>query len=289
MGGYREKLNQSYAELKKINSKIFKSSFGDVEYFLEGEGTPILISHGVSGGVDHGIGLTNSFFNKKYRFLFLSRFGYLKSTIPDNPSAEKQADVFKELIDELNVDKIILYANSAGSTSAFHFAIKYPQICKGLILQSANAPLGYNPGTPPKFIFKSNFLYWFFLKLFGKMMFSMFVPKSILKQLSKEEKRNLMDEVFFSVLPVTERKKGALFDIFVSNPSIEEDIPFERIKTPTLILNAIDDPATKISGAKTLAENISSSKLVEFETGGHLLYNQDEKVKDEIDKFIENI
>lgn len=288
MFGYKKKLTESYAELKKIDSKVYSSSFGDIEYCIRGEGITVLISHGVSGGVDHGIGLTNSFLNKKYKFLFLSRFGYLRSSIPDNPSAEKQADAFKELLDELNFDKIVLYANSAGSTSAIHLAIKYPQLCKGLILQSANAPLDYKPGTPPKFIFKSNFLYWLFLKLFGKMMLSMFVPKNILKNLSRKEKNKLMDDVFFSVLPVTERTKGALFDTFVSNPSIV-DIPFEKISVPTLILNAIDDPATNISGARLLAEKIPYSKLVEFETGGHLLYSQDKKVKEEIDKFLEKI
>lgn len=288
MFGYKKKLAERYAELKKIDSKVFFSSFGDIEYCIRGEGTTILISHGVSGGVDQGIGLTNSFFNKKYKFLILSRFGYLRSSIPDNPSAEKQADAFKELLDELNIDKIVLYANSAGSTSVIHFAIKYPQICKCLILQSANAPLDYKPGAPPKFIFKSNFLYWIFLKLFGKMMFSMFVPKNIIKNLSRKEKNKLMDDVFFSVLPITKRTKGALFDTFVSNPSIK-DIPFDKISVPTMILNAIDDPATKIYGARLLAEKIPNSKLVEFETGGHLLFNQDKKVKEEIDKFLEII
>ncbi|MHA1447522.1 MAG: alpha/beta fold hydrolase, partial [Candidatus Heimdallarchaeaceae archaeon] len=96
MGGYRKKLEESYARLKEIETKVFKSSLGDIEYILEGEGKTILISHGVSGGFDHGIGLTNSFFNKKYRFLFPSRFGYLNSSIPENPSAEKQADAYKE-------------------------------------------------------------------------------------------------------------------------------------------------------------------------------------------------
>ncbi len=282
-------LKQSNNRINKIKSQVYKSKFGNIEHLIEGEGTPILILHGVSGGIDQGIGLSNSFLSRRYRFVFISRFGYLKSEIPENPSVEKQADAYKELLDYLKINNAIIYANSAGSTSALQLAIKYPQVCNGLILQSANAPLGYTPGTPPKFIFKSNFLYWFFLKLFGKMMFSMFLPKSIHKELSKEEKNELMEGVFFSVLPVTERTRGILFDTFVSNPTIEEDIAFEKIKTPTLILNAIDDPATKISGARTLAEKIKDSKLVEFKTGGHLLHNQDEKVKKEIDKFIENL
>lgn len=289
MCGYRNRIKQSYLELQNIKSKIFKSKFGDIEYSLEGEGPVVLISHGISGGIDQAILLVNNFFDKKYRFLYISRFGYLKSSIPENPSAELQADAFKELLVHLNIEKLFLYANSAGSTSVLNFAINYPQYCKGLILQSANAPLDFDPGVPPKFIFKSNFLYWFFLKILGKMMISMFVPKAILEELSKQEEKMLMDEVFFSCLPITERSKGTIFDTYVSNPSVNDILLFEKITAPTLILNAIDDPATVISGAKTLAKKIKKSKLIEFEKGGHLLYGQVDKAKEEIESFIKEI
>lgn len=206
--------------------------------------------------------------------------------MPENPSAELQADTYKELLDHLGIEKTIMYTNSAGSTSVLNFAIKYPNNCCGLILQVANAPLDFDPRTPPKFVFKSNFLYWVFLKLFGKMMSSMFVPKEILKSLSKKERTELLDEVFFSVLPVTKRTKGAIFDAHVSNPSINEEISFEKILALTLKLNAIDDPATVISGARTLSEKIPNSKLVEFDSGGHLLFRQEDNVRQEINKFV---
>ncbi len=286
MCGYRKQLKQGYKKLNNIKSKIYKSKLGDIEYMLEGEGSTVLVSHGHSGGIDQGILLANNFFDKNYRFLFVSRFGYLKSSIPKIPSAELQADAFKELLDHLEIDNIIMYANSAGSTSVLQFAIKYPQLCSAIILQSANAPLDFKPRAPPKFIFKSNVLYWFFLKLFGSMMFSMFVPKTILKELPREEKKSLMDEVFFSVLPVTERSKGCIFDSFISNPSICDNLTYEKIVSPTLILNATDDPATVISGARTLSKKIPNSKLIEFESGGHLLHRQVDKAKGEICRFL---
>ena len=289
MCGYRKTIKQSYLKLQGIKSTIFKSNFGDIEYALEGEGPVVLISHGNSGGIDQAILLVNNFFERKYKFLYLSRFGYLKSSIPENPSAELQADAFKELLVHLNIEKLFLYANSAGSTSVLNFAIKYPQYCKGLILQSANAPLDFDPGAPPKFIFRSNFLYWFFLKILGKMMISMFVPKAMLEELSKQEKKMLMDEVFFSCLPITERSEGTIFDTFVSNPSINDGLLFEEIIAPTLILNAIDDPATVISGARTLAKKIKKNILVEFEKGGHLLHGQADKTKLEIESFIKEL
>ena len=289
MCGYKKILEESYNKIKNIDSITFKSKLYTIEYLLEGEGPVVLISHGVSGGVDQGMRLANNFFKKKYKFLFISRFGYLKSSIPENPSAELQADAYKELLDHLKIEKTFLYANSAGSTSVLNFAIKYPQYCKGIILQSANAPLDFDPGSPPKFIFKSNFLYWFFLKLLGKMMMSMFVPKALLEELPKDEKKMLMDEVFFSVLPITERTKGTIFDTSISNPSINNNLSYEKITAPTLIVNARDDPATAISGARTLAKEIKNSRLIELETGGHLLHGQVDKVKMKIESFIEDI
>ena len=116
----------------------------------------------------------------------------------------------------------------------------------------------------------------------------MFVPKSICKKLSKQEISDFIDDVFFSVLPVTERTEGFIFDAFVSNPSINDNVPFEKIEAPTLILNAIDDPATVIEGARTLSKQISNSKLVEFDSGGHLMINCEQEVKLHIDNFIKD-
>ena len=85
---------------------------------------------------------------------------------------------------------------------------------------------------------------------------------------------------------MTERTKGIVFDLFVSNPSINNDAPFGHIRSPTLIMNAIDDPATRIEGARTLAVRIPKSKLVTFDTGGHLLLGHNEEIKHHISQFV---
>jgi pimeloyl-ACP methyl ester carboxylesterase len=286
MCGYKTTLKQNYVKLEKIESQIFDSKFGNIEYIVRGEGPTILVSHGISGGIDQGILLANNFLSSNYKLLIISRFGYLKSAFPENPSAELQAEAYKQLVDNLGIEKVIIFGSSAGSTSAIQFAIKYPQLCEGLLLHSPNAPLDDLPGTPPKFIFKSNFIYWFFLKLFGRRMLSMFVPKELCRKLSNREIKDIIDEVFFSVLPVTERTEGVIFDAFVSNPSINDNLPFEKVKAPTLIMNAKDDPATVIEGARTLAGKIPNCKLIEFETGGHLMINCEKEANQQINIFI---
>lgn len=286
---FRKVLAKRYIDINSISSQVYNSKYGIIEYYMRGDGPTILISHGITGGIDQGIGLSDSFIGSGYRFLYVSRFGYLKSSMPDNPSPELQADTYKELLDYLGIKKVFVFGNSAGGTSAIHFAIRYPQNCSGLILHTSSVPMDNIPGHPPVFIFKSNFWYWFFLKLIGKSMMKMFVPESILKNLSKHEKKHIMNGIFFNALPVAKRKKGIVFDMLVSNPSINNEIPFENIKSPTLIINAIDDPSAPIEGAVNLERKIKNSKLVTFDTGGHLLLRQEEKIKKTIANFIKNI
>ena len=285
---FRKALAQSYSRLDNIPSQVYNSNRGAIEYLLIGDGPTILVSHGITGGVDQGIGFSEDFLGKGYRLLFVSRFGYLNSSMPDNPSPELQAEVYKELIDYLGIENVFIFGNSAGGTSAIHFAISYSKNCRGLILLSSNAPLDNPSGHPPKFIFKSNFLYWFVMKLFGKSMLKMFVPKTVLKNLPKHEIKRIIGGIYFSALPVTKRTKGILFDLFISNPSINDELPFDSISSPVLIINSIDDPATLIEGARTLAKKIKNSTLLTFDTGGHLILGHEKEIKSQIRKFINN-
>jgi len=286
---FRKALAQSYSRLDSIPSQVYTSKHGDIEYLLRGEGPTILVSHGITGGVDQGIGLSKDFLGSGYRLLFVSRFGYLKSSMPDNPSPELQAEVYKELLDHLGIERVFILGNSAGGTSAIHFAIRHPQRCQGLILLSSNAPLVKHVGNPPKFVFKSNFLYWFVMKLLGKSMLKMFVPKAILENLPKQEIKRIINGIYFSALPVLKRTEGIVFDLFVSNPSINNEVPFDNIRSPTLIINAIDDPATLIEGARTLARRIKTSNLLTFDTGGHLILGHEKEIKNQIRNFIDSL
>ncbi|MHA1968404.1 MAG: alpha/beta fold hydrolase [Candidatus Hodarchaeales archaeon] len=285
---YKKKLVERILLLNEIQSQVYSSKYGNIEYLLRGAGPTILVSHGITGGIDQGIGMIDNILGSGYRFLYISRFGYLKSSIPDNPSVELQADVYKELLDHLGINNAFILGNSAGGTSVIQFAIRHPEKCKGLILISSNAPLDEDPGHPPKFIFKNDFLYWFFMKLLGKFMLSMFVPKSTLRTLSKERKKMIMEDIYFSALPVSKRKRGIIFDMYFSNPSINAEIPFESIKSPTLIINADDDPSTRIEGAINLRREIKTSTLVTFDSGGHLLLDCEEEVQKHIEDFITN-
>ncbi len=272
-----------------METHIYKSDKGDIEYLFEGSGPIVLISHGVTGGVDQCKGLSERYLGLGYRCLYVSRFGYLNSSFPDNASARLQAKAYSDMLDYLGIGSVYIFGNSAGSTSALHFAIDSPEKCQGLILVSPNVP-GNKKALPPRLfmslIFGIDFLYWPVIKLFGRYMLQMFVPVAVERALTKIQRGELIDEVFMASYPITRRTKGVLFDTYVSNPSINEGMAYDKIKSPALIIHAVDDPAPPIEGARILSKKIMNSKFVPFQTGGHLILNHENEIKDSIREFI---
>jgi pimeloyl-ACP methyl ester carboxylesterase len=86
--------------------------------------------------------------------------------------------------------------------------------------------------------------------------------------------------------PISYRTKGVLFDTYISNTSINGDIPFESIKSPALIIHAIDDPAPPIEGARKISARIPNSDLITFDIGGHLILDHEQEIKKSIHLFI---
>jgi len=285
---YSRDLSVARVAVDGIGSQLFSSSFGDIEYLLEGEGPVVLVSHGITGGIDQGKWITSTL-GGGCRYLYVSRFGYLRSAMPDDPSPAKQAAAYIELLDHLGIDSVFVIGNSAGGTSLYHFAHDFPGRCRGIILQSSVVPGDTKP-LPPRFLMKavfgSDFIYWSSVRLFGKSMSAMFIPKEVFNSLSEEERKTMISSIYLSSLPVSARTKGILFDMYVSNLAIDETFPFEEISVPVLVVHAKDDPAPPYSGAVMVSELIPGCKLVSVETGGHLLIGHEEEIRDVISEFI---
>ena len=269
--------------LAGIPSEVYSSMHSEIEYHLIGDGPVVLVSHGVTGGIDQGMFLANNFFGTNHRFLYISRFGYLKSSLPEDASARLQATAYKDLLDHLGIDQVFLYGNSAGGPSTMWFAIDYPERTKGLILHSSAGP-GLNDEFPPNLLFKHNFPYWSAIKAAPNMILGFLLPDEIRSTMTDQEKSLIIKDVFMASLPITERTEGVIFDNGVSTPSVN-DIPFEQIAAPTLILQAEDDPREKEAG-HAIAERIPENDFIGL-TGGHLLLRQDERIRAEIASFIE--
>ncbi|MBF4474645.1 MAG: alpha/beta hydrolase [Methanobacterium formicicum] len=100
-------------------------------------------------------------------------------------------------------------------------------------------------------------------------------------------------DLLFSLLPVSARVQGSIFDIYTSSPEIfnssnDKNYPFEDIKIPTLIISAQDDPLALPENAQALVERIPHAHLLSLLDGGHPLLGHNEKIKSEITRFLHN-
>ena len=292
---YRRDIRNAYAHLDSIERQVVETECGPIEVAIRGEGEPVLVSHGIGGGFDQGLGLAEAYLGDGYKIIAPSRFGYHATPLPADATPASQADAFVCLLDALEIERITVVANSAGGTSAIQMALRHPERIEALVLISTAAPtVGEYISLPPKpviqFVFGSDFLMWMITTHFESMMQpTVGVPGGY--ALSEVEQL-MVTGVIRSILPIKPRTDGFVFDMFTSNQDMDQhpdQYPMEAIRVPTLVIHAVDDPLAKYENAEALAARIPNAKLLSIPSGGHLLLRMEEMVRAEIARFIESV
>lgn len=273
---YHETMTETQKQLL-ANSSILKTEYGDIEYAVEGEGTPVLLIHGAGGGYDQGLWLGKVFFGDGYKFISVSRYGYLRSSIPDNASIESQAAAYKVLLDNSGIDKIAVVGVSAGGPSATQFANDYPDRCSALVLISA-VSMGPAPGDQDPFfvgiihtIQQSDYAYWLVTRFFQPAILDMMgIPTQVYEAFNPEQKE-LAQEMLDIMHPMSQRYKGTVND----EKMIKfYTVPAGNLSAPTLIIHAKDDALVSYEHAENAHSKINQSQLVLYDTGGHGMLSQ---------------
>jgi pimeloyl-ACP methyl ester carboxylesterase len=272
---------------KKVfaGSEILKTDYGDIEYAVEGEGSPVLLLHGSGGGYDQGLWLGKQTLGSGFKFISVSRFGFLRSPMPEDSSVEAQAATYIALLDYLKIKKVIVIAVSGGGPSALQFAHDYPNRCSALILMSAmSMPMAETfPIKIMHFIQKSDFVYWIFTRVFQSQLLELMgIPPEVYKGFDLEEKE-LAQEMLNLMHPMSLRRRGTIHT-FEIKPL--DSISMREISAPTLILHARDDKLMNYKHAEFAHRNIKQSKLISFETGGHALLTQFKEASKHVRTFL---
>jgi pimeloyl-ACP methyl ester carboxylesterase len=93
---------------------VTTEKFRDIEYAVQGRGLPVLLVHGAGGGYDQGLFIGEHYVGDGHRFIAPSRFGYVRSSIPENGSAAAQADAYAALLDSLGIERVAVVGFSDG-------------------------------------------------------------------------------------------------------------------------------------------------------------------------------
>jgi len=267
-------LKNAYQRLETYNANEIELNYGIMTYVDKGDSDVILSIHGISGGYDQALD-TIADKVSEYRIIAPSRFGYLGSDIPDNPTPQEQAKAFVELLDNLGIDKVYLLATSAGGTVAIRFALDYPERTKGLILYSTAAPLIEKPESyqeyqgPPSFLC-NNFGMWLLSPFFKPIM-------------------GMEPDTIYSMLPVNDRHDGMVMDASITNPDMArnyDEYQVENLQVPSLIFQAKDDLMSKYELIEQSIHRFPNCTFIVFETGGHLMNGHGEEINMALDKFL---
>ena len=273
---YHDAMTETQQQLN-ANSHILETEYGDIEYSVQGEGTPVLMIHGAGGGYDQGLWLGKVFFGNDYRFISVSRYGYLRTPVPENASVKMQSDSYTPLLDHLSVDEAIIVGVSAGGPSATQFANDHPERSSALILISA-VSMGPAPGDKaPMYvnvihaIQQSDYAYWLVTRFFQPTILELMgIPTDVYETFSPEQKE-LAQEMLDVMHPMSQRYAGTINDEKMIK---SYDVPTANLRAPTLIIHAKDDVLVSYEHAENAHTKIPQSQLVLYDTGGHGMLSQ---------------
>lgn len=265
---YRKDIAKAWAHVHSIPSHELETEFGTVEYAVQGNGPPVLMSHGILGCHTEGVGMVRAYVGVESRAIAPSRFGYFGSTMPPDATPAIQADVYARLLDHLEIDRALVVGYSAGGPSAIEFSLRYPERVRALALTaSALPPSVKQPGFMRPVlstITRTDLVFWMFKAFMpAKLRGLMGIPKGYVASPNEEV---TIREVGESIFPIVPRRVGFVFDAFVGN-IYSRQIPLEDLAVPTIIVHSADDALAPYDHAVNAAARIPGAQFVTMPQG----------------------
>ncbi len=279
-----------------IERKIIQTKQGPVEYVDVGEGPVVVTLHGAMGGYEQSLILAQTLGRQGYRYIAISRPGYLNTPIQSGMSPIAQADLIAAFLTELDIEAAGVMAVSGGGPCAIHFGLRYEDRCMGLILISTCADIIETP-IPASFkimtfLARSS---WFVRR----------IQKKAKKNLEKIAKRSITDPdilertigdpevwpLFSKMLLCTfdkmdQRLEGTKNDIEISHTNT---YPLEDLNLPVLVIHGKKDPHIDYEKhALQFKKRLFYAELLTIEDGEHVaMFTHREVVKEKVDVFMQ--
>ena len=277
-------------------SDIATTSCGPIEYATSGTGQPVLVVHGAGGGFDQGLAFGGPLAERGYRVVAMSRFGYLRTPLPTDASADAQADAHACLLDALALERAAVVGISAGAPSAIELALRHPRRVTALVLAVPAAFVPRGDGSPPvrtppgvRQLFATalrfDFLFWAIRRTAPGFMTRALLgtPSEVVARADASERARVAT-ILDAILPIGERRLGLLNDALVTaqleRPSLES------IRVPTLTISAADDLYGTYDTAQYAAAHIPGARFVGYPGGGHVFVGHAGEVTHEIAEFL---
>jgi pimeloyl-ACP methyl ester carboxylesterase len=282
-------------------SLLAETPCGPIEYAIAGEGPPVLMVHGAGGGYDQGLDLAAPLLQSGFRAIAVSRFGYLRSPMPQDASAAAQADAYSCLLDALGLRRVAIMGVSAGAPSAMQFALRHAERCTALVLlvpaayvprpDSAPSVRPVSERAPPgtgvllDAMLRSDFLFWLGPRMSRATVERAILgtPPQVIEQASPAEQARVAS-LIEHILPITQRRLGLANDGSVVSSLQRYDL--EKITVPTLAISTADDLYGTYDGARYTAEHIPGARFIGYPSGGHMAVGHQQEISEAVEAFL---
>jgi len=276
-----------------IGSALARTNCGPIEYVEHGKGPPVLVVHGAGGGFDQGLWLGGRLVDHGYRVIAMSRFGYLRTPLPADASAQAQADAHACLLDALRIDRAAVFGVSAGGPSTIQFCLRHADRCSAMILM---VPLAYPPQAADRVprrahfflerVTQSDFLMWAGARILRtKMVETVLGTPAEDVRVASEAERRRVDTMLDLLLPMSSRVQGLINEGSVARAL--RPLPLERISAPALIASVLDDGYGTYAGARYTAEHVPGARFIGYPSGGHMMVGHEAEFSSEVLRFLD--
>ena len=256
-------------------SNVVHAPLGDIEYVEAGDGIDVLVIHGAGGGFDQGELIAQALLGEGFRVVIPSRFGYLRSALPPGATWDDQADAYAYLLDHLGISRVAVVAMSQGGPSALLFAARHTERVNSLtclscgVVSSVTAEQSQadRRGDALRALFHFDAPYWIASRLFKAQLMALIGANDTVIEGLTQAQRESIGQFIEYMNPASLRTEGVVFDN-------EAPLPGDRIAVitaPTLLVHAADDELQLYHNAVFAAAIIPGSRLLDFETGGHVV------------------
>lgn len=266
-------------------ASVLGTARGEVQVAREGEGPPVLASHGGPGGFDQALAYCRHLRDGGCEIVAPSRPGYLRTPLRSGRTPEEQADLYAAILDALEIERAAILGHSSGGPSAAHFAARHPERTTALFLDAAIL-LPFEPPLGPlrRATYESSVIVWVAYQLGTRRpgLMTRFTIDGVASGLSKTQRQAAVDwitsdparlesmrELWGSIAPRRYRKPGQTND--EANEIELGPIPFASIDAPTVIAHGTNEAIVPISHATTAAETIPGAELILVDEGHHML------------------
>ena len=222
----------------------------EYRYIEVGEGTPIIVLHGLMGGLSNFDAVTKHFGNNGYKVVIPELPIYTMSLLKTN--VKSFANYLKDFIEFKGFDKVILLGNSLGGHIGLYHTKLYPEKVKALIITGSSGL--YESAMGGGYTKRSDY------EVIKKKAQDVFYDPAVAT-------KEIVDEVYETVNDRNKLVKTLAIAKSAIRHNMAKDLP--NMKTPTCIIWGKNDSVTPPEVAEEFHELLPDSDLYWIDKCGH--------------------